>query len=235
MHFKMHVNRRADGRFVSPRKNAAAADDDAQLGNLVLPITASQAESLRKSAFAATNLKNLQLETRLPAGPTKAICSSFKICASTCIPILKAAYWNFFFLALICALMTIGCCFRDNAFGAGTQTLRCLFNAAACALQVKEAVWPTLQQMASAPRLSLTITESGMEGADVVFQLATPLMLESVPVALGCSCFLYLCAVLTRWLHNMIAHLKTLAIVLLAALSKDEEKPILASSLPSLL
>lgn len=235
MHFKMHVARRADGRFASPRRIAAAADDDAQLGHLTLPITASQAEALGKSAFAAVNLKNLQLETRLPAGPTKAICSSLKACAGTCIPMLKLAYWNSFAGALICLLLAIGCCFRDNAFGAGTQTLRCLFNAATCIHQVTEAVWPTLQQMASAPRLSLTITDSGLEGADTILQLATPLMLESVPVALVCSLVLFLWVALTRWLHNRAVHLKTLAIVLLAALSKDEEKPILASSLPSLL
>ena len=94
---------------------------------------------------------------------------------------------------------------------------------------------PNFANLPLAPRLTLAITDSGLERARTILTLSTPLVLDCTPVA---AAFLVAFLILTRAsrvLHNAAVHVKTMTAVLSASLLRHQDTIVPVLDLPSLL
>lgn len=89
-----------------------------------------------------------------------------------------------------------------------------------CQLRALSALFAT-ERLAAAPRFAITITDNGLAGAEVLYEFAFPLIVDSFPI-LGVAAVLIFAAIwLLRFTHNQAVHV----ITIIATVCPDQNRP----------
>lgn len=143
----------------------------------------------------------------------------------------RALYWLLRIVLFVTAIVFCWTLLRDESIGPVCSLIfKCWAKSDGCQLRALSALFPA-ERLAAAPRFAITITDSGMAGAEVLYQFAFPIIGDSFPI-LGVAAVLNFAAIwLLRFTHNQAAHV----ITIIATACPDQTRPERYCDLPNLL
>ena len=216
-------NRASNGKFITPTKLPQAF-------TISFDKKAAASASETKSCFAGSPIVFPDAEER--ARQIRSACRWLNFQATIIMFAAKVLYGLLWVCLLLAVFVVLWTALRDESLGPLCSLLfRCWAKKTDdCQLRALAALFPT-ERLAGAPRFSIKIADTGLAGAEVLYELGIPLIADSFPIVGVAAILIFACIRLLRFFHNQAVHLATI----IATICPDQTRPEPYCDLPNLL